>query len=109
MQKMRVATLNLQYSQWPYNAQEHIVWMNVNLTNTQFLSAPPNETGTVPNDKFRKIIKTYLGLPTVRCGSFVGQWIGTANHQHRVDEHDSSVSAHNTLQGAGYNEAHNDV
>eukprot|EP00957_Ditylum_brightwellii_P099363 7568861-Ditylum_brightwellii.AAC.1 len=100
-------TLARHFGAWPPNAQEHITWYNVNLSSSQFLTAPPDGTGTMPDNKFREIFTQYLGLPSPCCVPFVGQWIRLARNQHQVDEHSNAVFAQTAVPGAGHTIAHN--
>eukprot|EP00957_Ditylum_brightwellii_P017306 1303420-Ditylum_brightwellii.AAC.1 len=105
----RKTALDLAFGQWPSNAQEHIAWRNVDALSTQFLYSPPDAAGITPDDEFREIFATYLGLPSPCCAPFVGQYIGSEGNQRKVDEHGNVVAAHNAVPGAGHTIAHDRV
>jgi hypothetical protein len=107
LEDARDSALSRIYGQWPSNAQENIARRNVNTTSSQFLTAPPDEMGFIPDDEFQDIFASYLGLPSPCCAPFVGQWIGTEGNQRMVDEHGNVLSAHNAVPGAGHSIAHN--
>eukprot|EP00957_Ditylum_brightwellii_P156838 11937508-Ditylum_brightwellii.AAC.1 len=87
LEDARDSALSSIYGLWPSNAQENIARRNMNTTSSQFLTAPPDEMGFIPDDEFQEIFASYLGLPSPCCAPFAGQWIGTEGNQHRVDEH----------------------
>jgi hypothetical protein len=72
-----------------------------------FLFAPPDAAGFIPDDEYKEIFTSYLGLPSPACAPFIGQWIGSEGKQRKIDEHGNVVSAHNVVPGAGHTIAHN--
>eukprot|EP00957_Ditylum_brightwellii_P110575 8434095-Ditylum_brightwellii.AAC.1 len=64
LEDARDRALSCTYGLWPSNAQENIAGRNVNTTSSQFLTAPPDETGFIPDDEFQEIFASYLGLPS---------------------------------------------
>ena len=75
----------------------------------QFLFAPPDAAGFIPDDEYKEIFTSYLGLPSPACAPFIGQWIGSEGKQRKIDEHGNVVSAHNAVPGAGHTIAHNRI
>eukprot|EP00957_Ditylum_brightwellii_P128030 9764450-Ditylum_brightwellii.AAC.1 len=51
------------YGKWPSSAQKNIAKRNVNITCSQFLTAPPDEMGFIPDNEFQEIFAFYLSLP----------------------------------------------
>eukprot|EP00957_Ditylum_brightwellii_P110834 8453757-Ditylum_brightwellii.AAC.2 len=47
--------LGRRFSLWPSNAQENIEQQNVDLISSQFLTAPPDNAGFIPNNEFCEI------------------------------------------------------
>eukprot|EP00957_Ditylum_brightwellii_P115496 8809832-Ditylum_brightwellii.AAC.1 len=107
LEDARYSALSRIYGLWPSNAQENIAKRNVNTTSSQFLTAPPDEMGFIPDDGFQEIFASYLGISSPCCAPFVGQWIGIEGNQRRVDDHGNLISAHNAVSGAGHPIAHN--
>eukprot|EP00957_Ditylum_brightwellii_P014367 1081370-Ditylum_brightwellii.AAC.1 len=72
----------------------------------KFLFAPPDAAGFIPDDEYKTIFTSYLGLPRPVCAPFIGQWIGSEGKQRKIDEHGDVVSARNAVPGAGHTIAH---